>query len=472
MLTSCAPAAVLLVLLGGCGSTPADSGPPPGPRGGSGDAGSTDGGGADGGGAHGGTTDGGTSDGGATANFEVSVTLASDVDPDAPTTIGIVTWQLAGTDLEDATLDSAEIRFGLDDSYGMVAPIDVSDPDHRTLLLGMKPESTYHFQIQATLDGQTVAGDDLTLQTGAAPPLHHVDLTRSQGSEPGFIVMTEFALPQAARQGWVYIVDPDGDVVWWYRSHFLTRDGNQDSANAARMSWDGQSMWMLSYAEGEHTIERVSMDTLDHELFAEPHASHDLVALSGGDCIAYIAYTKRAGKIRKVCAGDEEVRTLSDISAQGGTADHLNALRYKADEDLLLVSDHLYDVYAVDRTSGDVQWKLSELTADDWGGRQHGAELTDDTVLIFANQGGGEEDSIAVEYSRSTGDELFRYDAGLFSHQLGDVQRLPGGNTLVSYSAIGIKHEVTPEGEVVMVLDGPNTGYGWWRASLYGPPPQ
>jgi hypothetical protein len=90
------------------------------------------------GGATAGTGGGGTAGAGGsgtgTATFMVQVQLASAVNSAAPGTIGIVTWTVNVSALTEAHID-----FGLDTSYGMTAPVDLTLTDHRTLLLGMKP---------------------------------------------------------------------------------------------------------------------------------------------------------------------------------------------------------------------------------------------------------------------------------------------------------------------------------------------
>jgi hypothetical protein len=68
----------------------------------------------------------------------------------------------------------------------------------------------------------------------------------------------------------------------------------------------------------------------------------------------------------------------------------------------------------------------------------------------------------------------------LSSNILGDVQRLPNGNTLLTYSSgidpegsgyRGIFHEVTQAGVLVQSLTREQTvGYSHFRESLYGPP--
>jgi hypothetical protein len=78
--------------------------------------------------------------------------------------------------------------------------------------------------------------------------------------------------------------------------------------------------------------------------------------------------------------------------------------------------------------------------------------------------------SAAIEYSLPDGNELFRYDPGIFSVWYGDVQRLPRGNTLVTFSMAGEIHEVDSRGNLVMEVRGDIFGYSEWRSTLYGPP--
>src|SRR5262245_31407720 len=122
---------VLLLGFGGCGGKAAggmgvDSGAVAGASGGA--VGGASGGA--GGGAAGGATGTGGGGGAQAALFTVDVQLASDVNPNAPGTIGIVTWSVTV-----APLASARIEFGLDGSYGMTAPVDLSAAGYRTLLL-------------------------------------------------------------------------------------------------------------------------------------------------------------------------------------------------------------------------------------------------------------------------------------------------------------------------------------------------
>jgi len=55
------------------------------------------------------------------------------------------------------------------------------------------------------------------------------------------------------------------------------------------------------------------------------------------------------------------------------------------------------------------------------------------------------------------------------SNTLGDVQRLPGGNTLVTYSSDGKIVELDPSWKEVQTFSV-RVGYTSWRPTLYGPP--
>ena len=62
------------------------------------------------------------------------------------------------------------IDFGLDTTYGMVAPVDLVRTDYRTVLVGMKPGKTYHFRVVASDGTTTYASEDHLLATGAKTP--------------------------------------------------------------------------------------------------------------------------------------------------------------------------------------------------------------------------------------------------------------------------------------------------------------
>ena len=137
------------------------------------------------GGARGGT--GGAAGAGASSGsggaglFSITVQLASAMKSTAPTTVGIVTWSISASGIT-----SAHIDFGVDTTYGMTAPVDLTATNYRTLLLGMKPAKTYHFRIVASSGASTYTSDDQTVTTGAKITLdaHHQLLGEERGGGP------------------------------------------------------------------------------------------------------------------------------------------------------------------------------------------------------------------------------------------------------------------------------------------------
>src|SRR5262245_22092051 len=81
------------------------------------------------------------------ATFTVDVKLS-----DAIQTVGIVTWSA------DVSLDTASIAFGRDqNNFEFEAPVDLAQASYRTLLLGMKQNTTYYFRINASGGGKQYA---------------------------------------------------------------------------------------------------------------------------------------------------------------------------------------------------------------------------------------------------------------------------------------------------------------------------
>jgi hypothetical protein len=78
----------------------------------------------------------------------------------------------------------------------------------------------------------------------------------------------------------------------------------------------------------------------------------------------------------------------------------------------------------------------------------------------------------ALDTTRMTATATWHYTAsGATSSVLGDVQRLPNGNNLVTFSISGQIHEVDPTGKLVALYTSDSYGYTEFRESLYGPPP-
>jgi hypothetical protein len=408
---------------------------------------------------------GGGSGGGATgtATFTVQVQLASAMNASAPGTIGIVTWTVNVSPLTEAHID-----FGLDTSYGMTAPVDIALADHRTLLLGMKPVKTYHFRVVARDATASYTSGDYTVTTGPAATtvsISRFQVMNASARKRGFIITSYW---QGAGTTVPFILDGDGEIVWWGRG------GPPGGIARARMSADGKNMWMTSASNTGNPIQRMSMDTIDAETYPGTIGSHDLTAV-GGATMAFLEYGETdCDSIYEIDPSGTKREVFESQGVVATSGCHGNALRYSQKEDVYTFSDVRQDVFVVSRT-GQVQWRLSERVSGgsaSWGGVQHGHHLLDNSIVILANSGGGMNMSAMIEYSLA-GQELRRYMGGDYTQNLGDVQRLPGGNTLVTFSNASVIKEVDPAGAVVLQINGASGtrfGYALWQETLYGPP--
>ena len=265
-----------------------------------------------------------------------------------------------------------------------------------------------------------------------------------------------------------FILDADGEIVWWGRG------GPSGGIARARMSHDGKNMWMTSASNTGQPIQRLSMDALDAQTYSSAVGSHDLTAVSGAT-MAFLEYGETdCNSIYEIDPGGtkKEIFESQGVVPAGGC--HGNALRYSLKEDQYTFSDVSSDVYVVNR-AGQVQWKLSTKVATGhtaWGGIQHGHQLLDASIIIFANAGGGTNMSAMIEYDLN-GQQLKKFAPGDYSANLGDVQRLPGGNTLVDFSNASVMKEIDAQGNVVLQINGASGtrfGYALWQETLYGPP--
>jgi hypothetical protein len=132
------------------------------------------------------------------------------------------------------------------------------------------------------------------------------------------------------------------------------------------------------------------------------------------------------------------------------------------------------------------------MTGDTWKGGEHGIHvLGTDHLMIFNNNsrnvaggmgsaGGDGSGSIATELKLDlTGKKVTKgwtyKDTSLQNDVMGDLQRLPNGNTVIAWSTQGDLREVDSGGNVLQELKwnaGGQFGYIQKRATLYGPPPR
>src|SRR6185295_6227919 len=123
--------------------------------------------------------------------------------------------------------------------------------------------------------------------------------------------------------------------------------------------------------------------------------------------------------------------------------------------------------------AGVLQWKLSQKVSGGvsaWGSAQHGHQLLDNSIILFANNGAGSNKSQAIEYGLD-GHLIKKFTSNGSATNFGDVQRLANGNTIITYSTSSLLQMVDANDAVVLEVKGSGSfGYVEFRDSLYGPP--
>ena len=428
--------------------------------------------------------------GGSGGSAACSITASSSLSTKIAT-VGIVTWS---TDL--AGVKSAKIDFGLTTSYGMTAPVDLAQPSYRTLLLGMKASRMYHYRITATSDGGSCQSQDYTVMTGplANGLVKPMVTTNNAAALAGGFLLTGQYVANAGGTTPAYILDADGDIVWWFNV--------VDYVTGVVMDYAGTHMWINNHPPNlrDAKVHRVTMDGLMDENLTDQFTelSHQLTVLPDETVAFYAADGSAEG-----CSDIKEwkngtVRTLANSQRALGTTGpcHVNYITYSPPDDTLIYSDHIHCAVAkIRRTDGSVVWILNgqtkTFTGFTWKGSEHGIHVLGlDDFLIFnnnslmvagSNQPGGTGDGsiaqeIKLDLTAKTVSQIWSYKATGMAYQtdvMGDLQRLANGNIVIAYGGKGIIQEITANGTVLQEMrTTTNFGYITKRATLYGPPPR
>ena len=400
-----------------------------------------------------------------------------------------------------ATVSSAHIQFGLDTNYGMTAPVDLTQQDYKTLLLGMKSSNTYHYRVVVQSDSIQCTSDDYTVTTDAHPnnirlptiTTYTDTVDGGAALDGGFLVLEGYQA--TAPDDYAYILDGDGDVVWWFKATGL------GDLSAAKMSYDGNHMWLVhsNTPIGTAHAGRVTMDGETFEDLSEQFSgvNHDLAVLPD-ETVVFIAYNSNGCDDIKKRTPDGTVTTIinSSVAFGNATSCHCNAVQYSKDDDTIIFSDDDHSAYVKVDLAGNIQWVLNggEFNSFDksgggatgWSGN-HGLHiLARDHLIIFNNgtnssTGGTGAPSVVrelkLDLDAMTTSEIWSYTSTppISNVILGDVQRLDNGNTLVTYSLDGTVDEVDSNRNLLQRLAWPSgkfIGYSTKRKSLYGPPPR
>lgn len=405
-------------------------------------------------------------------------------------TVEIVNWTLDVTDLTEAHIDFGPAGA----APTMTAPVDLGDPTHRTLLLGLKGQKPYVFRVAARSAATACTSADFSFTTGAVPATAPkiAKTMQGAGAARGFIVTTTGVdnLSHSTGQPDAYIFDTDGDIVWWSSSALY---GAANGISRAHMSWDGKAMWIETTSSAK--IVSISMDGLTTTDYSNvvKGAHHDFAPLPEGGIATMLGSAASTPNSIVEVKPDATVVLIADLSTlyQANPAFSPNAIHYYPADDSFTLSDHATgtNLFVKFERNGTLVWQLGgthplgksfQLIGLSQWQNNHGHHLTPDGRFLFFNNVSGQPPDgnvpraieVQLDETNGTATKTWEYAFSMTATALGDVERLPNGNALVTNSIVGVMQEVDRSGTIIQSFSNTTFGYVDFRTSLYGPPPR
>jgi len=415
-----------------------------------------------------------------TLGCSAALPVELDVSP-AVTTVVIARWSTPEPSLGRVLWGAAEA--------GEHVVEETGEPrtEHELAIAGLHPDAPYRFQVEADGVDRSWQSAERGLTSGSLPPsLADFQVVGDPSAFDGYLPMA-----LAGSASGITVVDATGAVVWYYRF--------PDPAWLPRRVWylPQQRRFVVDAANrDEGTVVRwISMDGNDiQELPAEGH-DHDFVVLPGGDLLLIVEDIRQVDGQQVI--GDSLVRMSPDGSRttvwsvwdvydfddqpvpNDGDWTHANAVDYLPQRNLVLLGlRHFNSILALDATDFSVQWALGGLVStvqvdqDSAFLHQHQFQLQDnDHMLVFDNHvgTGTAQDSrvieLALDLQAGTATQTWEYhhDPPTEVIVLGNVEALPDGDRLVTWSSAGEVQVVQPDGAVAWQLNtilGTAIGYG------------
>ncbi|MGP3972307.1 arylsulfotransferase family protein [Streptomyces sp. 6N223] len=328
-------------------------------------------------------------------------------------------------------------------------------------------------------------------------------LTRQPGTAPGLLFLTPqgFAAPDSPRGP--QIVDDEGRMIWFRQvpnGTFTTDFRVQSYQGQPVVTWwegtvgaGGIGSGMGYIADSTYQVIATVQTpdagaTLDmHEFLITPSDTalvisfrdvpHDLTPVGGPqngtaiDCVVQEIDIATGQAVLDWHGIDQVPVEEADVDYPGSSAPfdylHVNAVSLDGDGNLLISGRHTSTIYKVDRVTGEILWRLGGSNSDfelgagaRFTGHHDGQSEGGNVYRLFDNgtQIARQSSSRVVwietdpELGTATLLDEVAHPEMLSALAEGNAQRLPNGNTIVSWGAASRVSEFGPDG--TLLLDG------------------
>ena len=385
--------------------------------------------------------------------------------------------------------------------------------EHAIPVVRLRAETAYSYAVGVEGADGFVFGPEGSFTTGPLPEgLADVRRTVSgKSSQP--LILTDLArgIEYPDVSAYIVVLDEDGRIVWHYKDVHVDPPLGRSGLKGVKQTPDGNFAYAINFC----CIKEVTpLGRQVDQIVANPvdgGMHHDFVYLDA-DRVLYLAdlevvfddsanggaeetaavvetlrvWDQRSGRTEEVWSAADfwdiaspDQRVQWNPARQPIRWAHVNSLNPGPRGNFILSSRNRNQIFSVSPDFSEVEWQLGGPDSDyafpdpnDRFYRQHSAsELANGNILVFDN-GAMRPDAEGGAYSRAlelrlddvngTAEKVweFRADPDVYARNLGDVQRLPNGATLVNFgrsedpAQIPIALiEATPGGEEAFRLD-------------------
>ena len=318
------------------------------------------------------------------------------------------------------------------------------------------------------------------------PPLSVT--THSAPAAPGLLFLAPYNAPGQAQAGAV-IVDDSGEPVWEQPLPGLVTTDFRVQTYRGRPSltwWEGRVE--LGHGVGSYVIADTSYRRLASVNAGNGHSGdlHEFLLTDRGTALltSYLVTRRDLRAVGGSKDGTIQDAMFQEIDIETGrvllewhsldhipitdsywplSTDwdyvHLNSIGVDTDGNLLVSSRNTHTIYKLDRSSGQIIWRMGGKHSDfsfgndaDFAWQHDARRQPDGTITMFDN---GDRVSRAIALNLDEARRIvslrqaFSHPASLYASSQGNVQVLPNGHVLVGWGAQPYVSEFTAAGELI-----------------------
>jgi hypothetical protein len=335
------------------------------------------------------------------------------------------------------------------------------------------------------------------------PPRVHV-LNAPDMTAPGYIFISN---TNGERQPGPMIIDDDGELVW-----FLPRPGlTVMNFNAHTLGGQRVLAWWEGALQGSHGAGEFVILGTDYRELTRVRAGDGLVtdfhefSITPRDTALLVAYNDEGALLDSVVqeieiasgdvlfewrATDHIALDESYVTPTTGSYDfaHLNAAAVD-DGGLLISSRHAWTVYRVDRTTGEIVWRLGGKKSDfavaedaAFAWQHHARKHADGTITVFDNGAGVAQTEPYSRGLRLSLDEKagsaslvqeLPHPEHLLASAMGSMEPLDDDGAFVGWGSVPRFSEFRPDGTLRFDAGYPGGGFTYraFRRAWVAQPP-